>query len=78
MVSFAPATRNPRVVSLAVISQAASVLPAAMQVLAAGDFRYVRKIVGETDAVLEFVAEVDGITVNGFDLVHSIRLVGCA
>jgi hypothetical protein len=45
-------------------------LPAAMQVLAAGDFRYVRKIVGETDALLEFVVDIDGITVNGFDLVH--------
>ena len=45
-------------------------LTAAMHVLAGGDFRYVREIVGETDALLEFCVEIDGITVNGVDLIH--------
>ncbi|HKY90266.1 MAG TPA: nuclear transport factor 2 family protein [Nevskiaceae bacterium] len=34
-----------------------------------GTFRYVREIVGERDALLEFVAELDGIHVNGVDLI---------
>ncbi len=32
-------------------------------------FRYVREIVGERDAVLEFMTEIDGITVNGVDMI---------
>ena len=31
-------------------------------------FRYVREVVGERDAVLEFITEIDGITINGVDL----------
>jgi len=33
-------------------------------------FRYVREIVGERDAMLEFVTEIDGIVVNGVDIIH--------
>lgn len=33
-------------------------------------FRYVREIVGERDAALEFVTEIDGILVNGVDLIR--------
>ncbi len=33
-------------------------------------FRYVREIVGEHDALLEFMTEVDGITINGVDLIR--------
>jgi len=33
-------------------------------------FGYVREVVGERDAVLEFVTEMDGITVNGVDMIH--------
>ena len=33
-------------------------------------FRYVREIVGERDAVLEFVTEMDGIVINGVDLIR--------
>src|SRR5688572_27111185 len=45
-------------------------LATALQVLGgSGTFRYVREIVGERDAVLEFVAELDGIQVNGIDLI---------
>ena len=32
-------------------------------------FRYVREIVGPTDAMLEFETEIDGILVNGADLI---------
>lgn len=32
-------------------------------------FRYVREVVGEKDAVLEFMTEVDGITINGVDMI---------
>ena len=33
-------------------------------------FRYVREIVSGCDAALEFVASVDGIEINGIDLIH--------
>lgn len=45
-------------------------LTAAFHVLVPHDFRYVREIVGEHDAALEFTAEIDGIHVNGVDLIH--------
>jgi hypothetical protein len=48
----------------------AGYLSAALQVLGNGTFRYVREVVGERDAVLEFEAELDGIHVNGVDLIH--------
>lgn len=35
-----------------------------------GKFSYVREIVGERDAMLEFVTEMDGIVVNGVDIIH--------
>jgi ketosteroid isomerase-like protein len=44
-------------------------LAAAFQVLSSPGFRYVREVVGERDAVLEFVVEIDGITVNGVDMI---------
>ncbi len=45
-------------------------LTAAMRVLGNEAFRYTREIVGERDAVLEFVTEIDGITINGVDMIH--------
>lgn len=45
-------------------------LTAAMHVLGNASFRYVREVVGAADAVLEFEAEVDGITVNGVDMIR--------
>jgi hypothetical protein len=33
-------------------------------------FAYVRELIGERDAVLEFVTEMDGIVVNGVDLIR--------
>ena len=43
-------------------------LGGALQVLCNDRFRYVREIVGDNDACLEFETEIDGITINGVDL----------
>ena len=45
-------------------------LAGAMQVLGGPGFRYLREVVGESDAMLEFEVEIDGIRVNGVDLIH--------
>jgi hypothetical protein len=45
-------------------------LAAAYQVLFGSGFRYVREVEGDFDAILEFVAEIDGIHVNGVDMMH--------
>ena len=45
-------------------------LMGAMQVLNNPSFTYVREIVGEHDALLEFTSELDGILVNGVDLMR--------
>ncbi|MFW2386980.1 MAG: nuclear transport factor 2 family protein [Polyangiales bacterium] len=45
-------------------------LSAAIMVLGNSSFEYVREVVGESDAVLEFTAEINGITINGVDMVH--------
>ena len=44
-------------------------LTAALQAFANPSFRYVREIVGPRDAALEFQVEIDGISVNGVDLI---------
>jgi SnoaL-like domain len=44
-------------------------LSAAFGVFFNETFRYVREIVGRNEAVLEFQVEIDGIGVNGVDLV---------
>jgi SnoaL-like domain len=48
---------------------AAGYLSAAFHVFFNPTFRYVRQIVGTADAVLEFETEIDGILVNGVDLI---------
>jgi len=45
-------------------------LTAALVVLGGDSFRYVREVEGERDAVLEFVTEVQGIHINGVDMIH--------
>lgn len=45
-------------------------LAGALQVLGNDQFRYVREIVGAHDAVLEFETEVDGLYINGVDLLR--------
>jgi hypothetical protein len=44
-------------------------LAAAFHVFFNESFRYVREIVGPQDAALEFAVEIDGIAVNGVDLI---------
>lgn len=44
-------------------------LSAAMKLLCNGSFRYVRELVGADGAVLEFETEIDGILVNGVDMI---------
>ena len=48
---------------------AAGYLGAAFRVFFNPGFRYVREIVGDSDAMLEFETEVDGILVNGVDII---------
>ena len=44
-------------------------LSAAFQVFFNPTFRYVREIVGPHDAMLEFETEIDGVLVNGVDII---------
>lgn len=44
-------------------------LAAAFKVFFNDSFRYVRQIVGPSDAMLEFETTVDGIVVNGVDII---------
>lgn len=44
-------------------------LAAALHVFGNDSFRYVREVVGEHDAVLEFMVEIEGISVNGVDMI---------
>ncbi len=45
-------------------------LSAAFHVFFNPSFRYVREIVGSSDAMLEFETEIDGILVNGVDIIR--------
>ena len=45
-------------------------LSAAAQVLLESKFEYVREVIGEHDAMLEFTAEIDGVHLNGIDMIH--------
>ena len=45
-------------------------LTGALHTLNNQHFRYEREIVGAQDAVLEFVTEIDGIQINGVDLIR--------
>lgn len=48
---------------------ASAYLSAAFKVFFNPSFRYAREILGPTDAMLEFETEVDGILVNGVDII---------
>lgn len=48
----------------------AGYLSAAFKVFFNPEFRYVREIVGASDAMLEFETKVDGILVNGVDIIR--------
>lgn len=45
-------------------------LTAAVKVLGDSNFRYVGQWFADRSAVLEFVADIDGIHVNGVDVIH--------
>jgi predicted SnoaL-like aldol condensation-catalyzing enzyme len=45
-------------------------LTGAMHVIANESFRYVREVADGPDAVLEFLTEIDGVTVNGIDMIR--------
>jgi hypothetical protein len=45
-------------------------LMGALQVLNNEHFRYVREVVGANDAVLEFVTQIEGVVINGVDLIR--------
>ncbi len=45
-------------------------LTAAFELLRPAHFEYVREVAAGNDAILEFVAEIDGIRVNGVDMIH--------
>ena len=45
-------------------------LAAAVTVFGNASFRYVRELVGVNEAVLEFVVVIDGIEVNGVDMIR--------
>lgn len=44
-------------------------LAAAFQVFSNPSFRYVRELTGERDAVLEFELELEGVRINGVDMI---------
>ena len=48
----------------------AGYLGAALKLLANPSFRYVREILGEREAMLEFETEVEGLQVNGVDIIR--------
>ncbi|MBW2493675.1 MAG: nuclear transport factor 2 family protein [Deltaproteobacteria bacterium] len=48
----------------------AKYLTAAFHVLVNDSFQYVREVAGNRDAVLEFQVEIDGIVVNGVDMIR--------
>ena len=45
-------------------------LLAAFQVLNGDDFTYVREVVGSSNAMLEFTTTIDGIVINGVDIIQ--------
>jgi hypothetical protein len=54
----------------------AQYLAAALHVFGNPSFRYVREVAAGMDAVLEFELEIDGIQINGVDMIRSNE-AGC-
>lgn len=65
VVFYSPVVRTPQVGK----TITAMYLSAAIHVFGNDSFRYVREMIGESDAVLEFETEIDGIIVNGVDMI---------
>jgi hypothetical protein len=66
VVFYSPIVYTPQVGRAAT----ARFLTAAFHVLVNESFRYVREIVGDRDAVLEFEVEIEGVVVNGVDMIQ--------
>lgn len=66
VVFYSPVVHTPQVGK----AVTAMYLKAAMHVFGNESFRYVREVAGESDAVLEFETEIDGITINGVDILR--------
>jgi SnoaL-like domain len=64
-VFHSPVVHTPQVGKAKVMSY----LGAAAVVLGGESFRYVRELVDGNDVCLEFTAEIDGIQINGIDLI---------
>ncbi|HMM68615.1 MAG TPA: nuclear transport factor 2 family protein [Dokdonella sp.] len=45
-------------------------LTAALHVFGTPSFRYVREVCGSRDAILEFELEIDGVGINGVDMIR--------
>ena len=65
-VFHSPVVHTPQVGRAKVIQY----LAAAGQVLGSANFRYVRELVDGDEVLLEFVDELDGIKINGIDLMR--------
>ena len=64
-VFFSPVVHTPQRGKLL----AKAYIAAAFQVFFNSSFRYVREIIGPSDAMLEFETEIDGVLVNGVDII---------
>lgn len=65
IVFYSPVVHTPQVGKAVAIQY----LSAAFSVFSDDSFRYVRELTGPHDAVLEFKLEMDGINVNGVDMI---------
>ena len=65
VVFYSPVVRTPQVGK----DKTLPYLMAAFQVFLNDTFRYVREVNAERDTVLEFVVEIDGIQINGVDMI---------
>ena len=66
VVLHSPVVHNPQIGKMATLPY----LQAAFHVFLNDTFKYVREVVGETDSILEFIVEIDGIVVNGVDILN--------
>ena len=63
---FSPVVYTPQAGKAKVIGY----LKAAAEILFNDSFRYVRELRGTSEAMLEFTVTIEGIEVNGIDLIH--------
>jgi hypothetical protein len=65
VVFYSPVVHTPQVGKTITVQY----LSAALHVFVNESFQYVRELTGPRDAVLEFQVEIDGINVNGVDMI---------